>query len=68
MISHSVNSSFIRSVDYDPATKRAVVHLANDSYHFSNVPEDHVKALVGASSVGTHFNQVFKVRHKGNRT
>lgn len=64
---HAVNSSFVRSVEYNHETKEATVHLASGSYHFPNVPESSVNALISAPSVGTHFNKVFKTKHIGKR-
>lgn len=66
---HEVHSSFVRSVEYDPDTKHATVHLAGGSFRFHGVPQSDVTALVSSQSVGTHFNKVFKAVHgkKGKR-
>lgn len=64
---HEVRSSFVRTVEYDPATKVTTVHLAGGSYRFHGVPESDVKSLIAAPSIGTHFNKVFKAKHSGTR-
>ena len=63
MTRHEVHSSFVRAVDYDPDTREATVHLNAGSYRAHDVPDADVKALIGASSVGTHFNTIFKKKH-----
>lgn len=65
---HAVNSSFVNEVHYDPENRTATVHLKAGSYRFSDVPELDVKNLVGAGSVGTHFNKIFKAKHGGKAT
>lgn len=62
---HETSSSFVRAVEHDPATNTAIVHLDGGSYRFHSVPESDLKALIGAPSVGTHFNKVFKAKHGG---
>lgn len=66
-MTHPVTSSFVRSVDYDPATRRATIHLAGGSYTAHNVPQADIDALIKAPSVGTHFNKIFNPKHRPAR-
>lgn len=56
-----VKSSMIKSVGYDPETKRMEVKFANNSiYTHENVEQDAFECLRDAESVGKHYNENFR--------
>ncbi len=59
----AVNSSQVRAIGYDPATKTLAVQFTRGAgavYHYPNVePETHA-AFVGAESIGTFFGKHIK--------
>lgn len=60
-----VKSSNIAAVGYDEATKEMHVKFHTGATHvYSDVtPEKHA-AFVGADSIGSHFHQHIRSRHK----
>ena len=57
----SVTSSNVAAVAYDDATSTLGVRFLNGTeYQYSGVPRDVYEGLLGASSVGTYFNQQIK--------
>jgi hypothetical protein len=61
-----VQSSNLTAVGHDPERRVAAVRFKNGSeYEYPDVEEDDVSALLKATSVGQHFNQVFKSKYKG---
>lgn len=60
---HPVESSQVRAIGYDAATKTLAVQFTRGAgaiYHYPNVePETH-KAFVGAESIGTFFGKHIK--------
>lgn len=52
-----VKSSNISEVGYDEVTKTLAIRFKNSGqlYHYSGVPSEAHKSLMGAASVGSHF-------------
>lgn len=59
MLTHTpVKSSSIASVAHDPATNTLEVQFANGGrYQYEGVTADDHAALLGAASIGKHFQQ-----------
>ena len=58
---HSVSSSNIASVGYDPESESVYVQFLNGStYAYKGVPEHEFTNLRTASSVGSYLNRNFK--------
>lgn len=56
-----VVSSMIRSIGYDPETRKMEVKFKNGNiYTHENVEPDAHESLVHADSVGKHYNQYFR--------
>lgn len=61
-----VESSNIKAVGYDPATKRLRVEFGSGStYEYSGVSATTHEGLVGAESVGKYFHRHVRGAHKG---
>lgn len=59
-----VISSAIKAIGYDPITKRMKIRFAEgQTYDFCHVPENVHKALFGANSIGTYYNNHIKDRY-----
>lgn len=57
----SVSSSNLRGVGYDEDTQVMVVEFHNGSkYQVLNTTKEEYDALIGADSVGKHYNQNIK--------
>ena len=52
----AVESSFIRRVCYDDENRYLLIRLGNTWYHYCNVPDETVTALIEAESAGRYFN------------
>lgn len=60
-----VESSNIEGVGYDPATKTLRIQFRGGcTYDYANVPAEKHKALIDAESVGKHFHQHIRNKHK----
>lgn len=60
----AVRSSSLRSLGYDADAQALEVEFSSGAiYRYEQVPAEAVQALLGAESLGKHFNQVFKPRH-----
>lgn len=56
-----VNSSNLKSVGYDPATRTLEIEFLNSGlYQYSGVPESVYKELMSASSHGQYFDNHIK--------
>jgi hypothetical protein len=53
-------SSFVHQVCYDKKTKFMVLRLKDARYPHCNTPEEVVKGLIEASSVGSYYNRNIK--------
>ncbi|MEZ5386496.1 MAG: KTSC domain-containing protein [Prosthecobacter sp.] len=52
-----LNSSAIRAVDYDPASRRMYIWFPNNGpYTFYGVPYHIYQGLITASSAGSYYN------------
>jgi hypothetical protein len=59
---HNVESSSIQAVGYDPTTGMMEVEFKNGGvYRVHDVDTAAHQALMGAPSIGAHFNQRFKM-------
>ncbi len=61
----SVSSSAIRSVGYDPASRKMEIVFRSSSqvYHYCGVPESVFKGLLQASSKGRYYQNNIKDRY-----
>ncbi len=58
------DSSLIQATEYDEKTRTAHVELIGKGrYKYTDVPPEDVHELRNATSVGGHFNKVFKAAH-----
>lgn len=63
-----VTSSNIESVGYDAATQTlAVAFKHGGTYHYYEVPQDAVKSLLEAESIGKHFHAEIKGKFKAEK-
>lgn len=63
-----VKSSSIEAVGHDPDRKRLSVRFkSGETYHYDGVTADHHASLIGAKSVGTHFQQHIRNRFKATK-
>jgi hypothetical protein len=53
-------SSFIRRVCFDKAKSYMLIRLKDTYYHYCNIPENTVTALMTADSMGRFFNAQVK--------
>ena len=61
----TVKSSNIEAIGHDPETNTLTVRFKGGNvYHYEGVDADKHKALMGASSVGSHFHANIKNLHK----
>ncbi|MES9937210.1 MAG: KTSC domain-containing protein [Sedimenticola sp.] len=60
----SLNSSAIRRVAYDPATRRMYIDFENSDPHYSfcGVPESVFQGLIRAHSAGSYYHHHIKDR------
>lgn len=63
-----VESSSISTVGHDPGRKRLTVQFkSGETYHYDGVTADHHAALIGAKSVGAHFQKHIRNRFKATK-
>lgn len=63
---HEVKSSNLKKVGYDSErTVLGVVFKSGSEYHYEGVSEDQFQDLLGAESVGKHFNANIKSAFEG---
>lgn len=56
-----VQSSNLKAIGYDPATKVLEVEFHSGAvFHYNNVPSDHHQKLVGSRSPGAYFHTHIK--------
>lgn len=59
-----VQSSTVKSLDYDPTKRLLTVSFhSGGTYHYENVSPDQYKALETADSVGGHLARHIKGKH-----
>ncbi|PPD00482.1 MAG: KTSC domain-containing protein [Hyphomicrobium sp.] len=64
----ALNSSAIKSADYDPATRNLYLSFTSGgNYTYYDVPEWKYLALLSASSAGQYFNENIRDQHSSNR-
>lgn len=53
-----VNSSHMRAVGYDPATRKMHIEFRNgQTYEYRGVPKEFHQTMMGAKSIGSFFHQ-----------
>ena len=57
---HTVESSNIRAIGYDPTTQRLDIEFKLGTYQYSNVPQEVFDTLMAADSKGSYLNAVIK--------
>ena len=63
-----VKSSSIASIAHDPATKTlSVKFTSGETYKYAGVSADQHKKLMGADSIGTHFQQSIRSKFKATK-
>jgi len=64
MTRQPVQSSNLKSVGYDPATKKMQVEFSGSGqvYEYDGIEPHEHQQLVGAASVGSHFSQHIRGR------
>jgi hypothetical protein len=61
---HSVSSSNLHSIGYEPETETLEIKfLKSGVYHYFNVPINIYKELISAYSKGAFFDKYIKKRH-----
>jgi hypothetical protein len=61
-----VKSSSVAAIDHDPATKALTVQFHNGGmYRFDGVSPDQHAKLMGADSIGSHFQRHIRTKFKG---
>ena len=61
-----VKSSNIKSIGYDPASKKMQVRFSSGAtYEYLGVTVEEHFALVGAESIGAHFAKHIRPRYQG---
>jgi hypothetical protein len=56
-------SSFIKRVCFNKAKRYMLIRLNDTYYHYCNIPESAVTALMGADSMGRFFNAQVKGKY-----
>jgi hypothetical protein len=63
-----VESESLAAVAHDPATKTLTVQFKNGGkYAYAGISAEQHKALMRASSIGTHFQQNIRSRFKATK-
>jgi len=63
-----VESSMIKAIGYDVATKDVIVEFTGGSkYAYNDVPVEEYDKLLNASSIGKHLNTDFKTTYSYNK-
>jgi hypothetical protein len=58
---HSVNSSHLRAVGYEPATRKLHIQFQNgDTHEYSNVSPDFHQTMMASDSIGSFFHKHIK--------
>ena len=66
METYQVSSSSIQQVGYDSDTSKLTVWFnSGKKYEYNDVPKEEYQKLIGAASVGSHFNSQIKTRFTG---
>lgn len=55
-------SSNIKAIGFDQAKSTIVVAFKNDAIYYGAATLEEVKALLGAPSIGAHYNKHFRSR------
>lgn len=68
MQTQPVDSSSIRRIGYDLSTQTLEVHHASgQKWLYRGVSQEKYDALMGAPSMGAHFNTHIKTQHPGRQ-
>lgn len=63
-----VESRSIAAVGHDPGRRVLSIRFkSGETYHYQDVGEHHHAALIGAQSIGAHFQKHIRNRFKGTK-